>query len=86
MERENMGVPVSDVEETVEAHCQVALKTAKGLDERPYFAYPRGKPWDEASGETGSGKKFYHDVISDVCFLNVASFDCWKKLKPSFAM
>merc|ERR1712232_1096139 len=26
-------------------------------------AYPSGKSWDEASGKTGSGKKFYHNVI-----------------------
>merc|ERR1719454_653195 len=25
-----------------------------------YPAYPSGKSWDEASGKTGSGKKFYH--------------------------
>merc|ERR1712227_298831 len=26
-------------------------------------AYPYGKSWDEASGKTGSGKKFFHNVI-----------------------
>merc|ERR1712188_228682 len=26
-------------------------------------AYPSGKSWDAASGPTGSGKKFYHNVI-----------------------
>merc|ERR1712060_1013425 len=26
-------------------------------------AYPSGKSWDEASGKTGSGKKFYHNII-----------------------
>merc|ERR1712057_130173 len=29
----------------------------------PHPAYPSGKSWDEASGPTGSGKKFYHNVI-----------------------
>merc|ERR1712203_1296043 len=28
-----------------------------------YPAYPSGKSWDEASGKTGSGKKFYHNII-----------------------
>jgi len=26
-------------------------------------AYPSGKSWDDASGPTGSGKKYYHNVI-----------------------
>merc|ERR1712093_576527 len=29
----------------------------------PWPAYPSGKSWDEPSGKTGSGKKFYHNVI-----------------------
>merc|ERR1719213_1172974 len=28
------------------------------------MAYPSGKTHDEASGKTGSGKKFYHNVLS----------------------
>merc|ERR1712146_545136 len=28
-----------------------------------YPAYPSGKSWDEPSGKTGSGKKFYHNII-----------------------
>merc|ERR1711879_542783 len=27
-------------------------------------SHPSGKSWDAASGPTGSGKKFYHNVIS----------------------
>ena len=30
--------------------------------------YPSGKSWYEASGKTGSGKKFYHNVISEADF------------------
>ena len=26
-------------------------------------AYPSGKTWDEPSGKTGSGKKFFHNII-----------------------
>ena len=28
----------------------------------PFPAYPSGKSRDEASGKTGSGKKFYHTL------------------------
>ena len=34
----------------------------------PFPAYPSGKFRDEASGKTGSGKKFYHNVISGADF------------------
>jgi len=38
-------------------------KTEKDPDGGPFPAYPSGKSWDEASGKTGSGKKFYHNII-----------------------
>ena len=44
------------------------MKTAADPDGGPFPAYPSGKSWDEASGKTGSGKKFYHNVISRVDF------------------
>merc|ERR1712136_386970 len=62
------GVPVSKMEETIEAHYQASLKTAKDPVGGSYPAYPSGKSWDEASGKTGSGKKFYHNVISGADF------------------
>ena len=65
---QDMGVSVSKMEESIEAHYQASLKTAKDLDGGPYPAYPSGKSWDEASGKTGSGKKFYHNVISGAEF------------------
>ena len=34
----------------------------------PYTAYLSGMSWDEASGKTGSGKKFDHKVISGADF------------------
>jgi len=58
-----MGVPVSTLEETHEAHYQAAKKTEKDPDGGSWPAYPSGKSWDEASGKTGSGKKFYHNII-----------------------
>jgi len=65
---QDMGVPVSKMEESIEAHYQASLKMAKDPDGGPYPAYPSGKSWDEASGKTGSGKKFYHNVISGADF------------------
>merc|ERR1712048_1434492 len=44
-------------------HYQAAKKTEKDPDGGPYPAYPSGKSWDEPSGKTGSGKKFYHNII-----------------------
>merc|ERR1712226_1204139 len=58
-----MGIPVSVLEETTEEHYQAAKKTEKDPDGGSYPAYPSGKSWDEASGKTGSGKKFYHNII-----------------------
>ena len=60
----DMEVPVSKMEDSFEAHYQASLKTAKDPDGGPFPAYPSGKSWDEASGMTRSGKKFYHNVIS----------------------
>merc|ERR1711884_691250 len=58
-----MGVPLSTIEATHEAHFQAAKKTEKDPDGGSWPAYPSGKSWDEASGKTGSGKKFYHNII-----------------------
>merc|ERR1719190_97466 len=59
----DMGVPLSVLEKTHEDHYQAAMKTEKDPDGGSYPAYPSGKSWDEASGKTGSGKKFYHNII-----------------------
>merc|ERR1719327_1511870 len=58
-----MGISVSKLEATNAAHYQAAKKTEKDPDGGSYPAYPSGKSWDEASGKTGSGKKFYHNII-----------------------
>ena len=61
---EGMGVPPS-------RRCrirQASLKMARDPDRRPYTVYPSGKSWYEASGKTGSGKKFHHNVISGANF------------------
>ena len=65
---EDMEAPVSKMPDSSEAHCQASLKTAKNPDGGPYSAYPSGKSWYEASGKTGSGTKFYHNVSSGADF------------------
>jgi flavocytochrome c len=59
----DMGVPLQKLIDTHQAHYEAAQKTEKNPDGGPWPAYPSGKSWDEASGKTGSGKKFYHNVI-----------------------
>ena len=61
---EGMGVPVSKMPGSTKALCQASLETAKDPDRGPYPAYPSGKSCCEAWGKTGSGKKFYHNVMS----------------------
>merc|ERR1711912_77541 len=64
----DIGVPVSVLEETHQTHYESAKKMEKDPDGGSWPAYPSGKSWDEPSGKTGSGKKFYHNIIqgSDV--------------------
>jgi len=59
----DMGVELSVLEATHEAHYQAAKKTEKDPDGGSWPAYPSGKSWDEVSGTTGSGKKFFHNII-----------------------
>merc|ERR1712051_600362 len=59
----DMGISVSVLEQTTEEHYQAAKKTEKDPDGGSFPAYPSGKSWDAASGKTGSGKKFYHNII-----------------------
>merc|ERR1712134_76197 len=59
----DMGVPVQTLADTHELHYQASVKTAQDPDGGSWPAYPSGKSWDAASGPTGSGKKFYHNVI-----------------------
>merc|ERR1719223_673227 len=59
----DMGIDVKVLEETHEEHYQAAKKTEKDPDGGSFPAYPSGKSWDAPSGKTGSGKKFYHNII-----------------------
>ena len=59
---------VSKMPDSIEAHCQASLKSAKNPDGEPYPAFASEKPWNEASGKTGSEKKFYRNVSSGADF------------------
>jgi len=59
----DMGIAVSVLEEQHEIHYQAAKKQEKDPDGGSFPAYPSGKTWDEPSGKTGSGKKFFHNFI-----------------------
>merc|ERR1712056_110452 len=57
------GVPVQKLVDTHEQHYQADKKQEKDPEGGPFPAYPSGKTWDEPSGKTGSGKKFFHNII-----------------------
>merc|ERR1711953_857686 len=59
----DMGVPLKTLEDAHDIHYESAKKTEKDPDGGSWPAYPSGKSWDEPSGKTGSGKKFYHNII-----------------------
>merc|ERR1719321_289137 len=59
----DMGVTLETLVKTHDQHYQAAKKTEKDPDGGSWPAYPSGKSWDEPSGKTGSGKKFYHNII-----------------------
>merc|ERR1711907_669267 len=58
-----MGVPLQTLVDEHDQHFEAAKKTEKDPDGGSYPAYPSGKSWDARSGPTGSGKKFYHNII-----------------------
>jgi len=58
-----MGIPVQTLIDTHQGHYEAAMKTKADPDGGNFPAYPSGKSWDEPSGKTGSGKKFYHNII-----------------------
>merc|ERR1712224_968727 len=58
-----MGVDISVLVKTHDEHYTAFKNTEKDPDGGSYPAYPSGKSWDEASGKTGSGKKFFHNII-----------------------
>merc|ERR1712187_1030298 len=59
----DMGISLQVLIDTHDQHYNAAKKTEKDPDGGSWPAYPSGKSWDAASGPTGSGKKFYHNII-----------------------
>merc|ERR1719421_2121584 len=59
----DINVPLSTLEKAHQEHYEAAKKAEKDPDGGPWPAYPSGKSWDEPSGKTGSGKKFFHNII-----------------------
>merc|ERR1712061_64562 len=59
----DMGVPLQTLVDSHQQHYEASQKTAKDPDGGSWPAYPSGKSWDAASGPTGSGKKFYNNII-----------------------
>merc|ERR1711988_140779 len=59
----DMSIPLQKLIDEHDQHYQAAQKTEKDPDGGSWPAYPSGKSWDAASGPTGSGKKFYHNII-----------------------
>merc|ERR1719231_565436 len=59
----DMGIDVQVLVDEHQKHYEAGKKMEKDPDGGSWPAYPSGKSWDEASGKTGSGKKFYHNII-----------------------
>merc|ERR1711881_324696 len=60
---DDMGVDVAKIAAVHEQHYQAAKKQEADPEGGKYPAYPSGKTHDEPSGKTGSGKKFFHNII-----------------------
>merc|ERR1712100_861921 len=59
----DMGVDVNVLVEEHNRHFEAGKKMEKDPEGGPWPAYPSGKCWDEPSGKTGSGKKFYANLL-----------------------
>merc|ERR1711953_1171018 len=59
----DMGIELSTLVETHRIHYEASVKQEQDPEGGAWPAYPSGKTHDEPSGKTGSGKKFYHNVI-----------------------
>jgi len=59
----DMGIDVKILADEHENHHAAFQKMEKDPDGGPWAAYPSGKTWDERSGVTGSGKKFFANVL-----------------------
>merc|ERR1719420_783174 len=60
----DVGIDGKVLVDTHDAHHEAAKKQEADPEGGKWPAYPSGKTHDEASGKTGSGKKFYHNCIT----------------------
>jgi len=58
-----IGCPLKKLEDAHQQHYEASKKQEADPEGGPYPAYPSGKSWDKPSGDTGVGKKFFHNVI-----------------------
>ena len=61
---QDMGAPVTKMQDSIDAYYEASLERAKDLGGR----FTACTSWDEASGKTGSGKKLCHNLISGANF------------------
>merc|ERR1712125_208151 len=59
----DIGVDLQVLVDQHQKHFEAGKKMEKDPDGGPFPAYPSGKCWDEPSGKTGSGKKFYANLL-----------------------
>merc|ERR1712224_6531 len=59
----DMGIDLQVLVDEHNQHYEASKKMEKDPDGGSWPAYPSGKSWDARSGPTGSGKKFYHNII-----------------------
>jgi len=59
----DMGIDVKVLADEHDQHYEASQKQEKDQEGGPYQAYPKGKGWDERSGNHGVCKKFFHNVI-----------------------
>merc|ERR1719160_92950 len=67
---EHMNVPLQRLVDEHDKHYAAAQKQKADPEGGPFPAYPSGKTWDEPSGKTGSGKKFFDNLITGAQFAN----------------
>merc|ERR1712062_553595 len=60
---QEIGCSLKQLQDIHDKHYEVSLKQSRDPEGGPWPAYPSGKSWDEPSGLTGVGKKFFHNVI-----------------------
>jgi succinate dehydrogenase/fumarate reductase flavoprotein subunit len=64
----HIGCSTETMATEIENHYQAAQKQAKDPEGGPFPAYPTGKSWDEPSGKTGCGKKFFDNLVTGAQF------------------